>query len=257
MALSVNQARFQANLRRLEAALSQHLTRDRATVQAATKDAAIWAAREMARVTFPNRYGFVLAKAQITHELRQLYGSPSAAYEAVKNAVGVGRADRFYHHFSARNYSAAQRILDDANCAFSGIPCGRLNPALHDPARTGPRGHISVDRPRQIVPKEDLAAYTPKAVKRLGKTASGWSAVAELLGSPQAPGFKSTLIHGRAGGSLQVNRGRLHPGYLLSNLRPLSRRHCSPGQVARVIRQATLLLLGILRRRTGRRSRNT
>jgi len=77
------------------------------------------------------------------------------------------------------------------------------------------------------------------AIKRLGKTASGWLACAELLGGDgNKPKWKGTAMHGPDGGYAEIHQTATGFVVRMFNTRPLARKHLSPGQFAAIQRQA-------------------
>jgi hypothetical protein len=200
-----------------------------------------------ANKTFPSRYGFKLAKDAITWELRDLYATGGNVFEEMKKAGEHALASSFYAAFKSQNFTEAQRILRSSRTNYSSTPVGRLNPALHDQNRNKKTGKISVNQPKQIVPTEDLKAYTAVAIKRLGKTASGWMACAEQLGeNGNEIKWKGTAIHGSDGGSVVMTKSDFGFQLTLTNLRPLAKKHISPGQVASIKRHAQRYLQDLM-----------
>lgn len=252
----LDRSKLMRSSRKLADALKAEGMREKAAVEKATKDAAAFAARDLARVTFPNRFGFVLAKAAMIADVRQVYATAGDVYQKMKDAGDPPQIlNGFYGAFMAGDYSAAREFLrrSRANVGRARVG-GGLDESLHDQARGG-RARPSNKEPLQIVRPDERKRYEAKAIKRLGKTASGWSACAEILGEPQKDGWKSTAVHGFGGGAVTVKRTDSAVFYVLKNLRPMARRHISGGQVKRVLSQASMRMLGAVKKRAKRKKK--
>jgi hypothetical protein len=251
----LDRSKLMRNSRWLADRLKAEGMREKEAVEKATKDAAAFAARDLARVTFPNRFGFILAKAAMIQDVRQVYATAGDVYDKMKKAGDPPQIlNGFYSAFMAGDYSAAREFLRRSRADVGRARIGGgLDESLHDQARGG-RARPANKEPLQIVRPDERKRYEAKAIKRLGKTASGWSACAEILGQPQADGWKSTAVHGFAG-AVEVKRSESAVFYVLKNLRPLARRHISGGQVKRVLSQASMRMLGAVKKRAKRKKK--
>jgi hypothetical protein len=237
--IRVDTAALTARVTALEHALQGRISAATAEIREAVIETAIETANALADRTFPKGYGFKLAKAQMAVELKALYATGGRVYAALEEAGEKQIATGFYRAYKSGNLTGAQSILRQSSTAWANIPVGRLDPGLHERARSAQTGQIEVSHPRQIVPKEDLEYYQTIAIKRLGKTASGWNACAEQLGgNGNKPKWKGTAIHGPDGGSVSEEHSINGYTVVMTNLRKLARKHLSPGQKNTILRKA-------------------
>jgi len=64
----------------------------------------------------------------------------------------------------------------------AGLVIGGLNPSVHRVSRTGPYGRVEHSGPREVVPKQQLDAFTKKKMATVGLAKAGWYAAAKALG---------------------------------------------------------------------------
>ena len=241
--LTINLTQLRAQATVLEAVLMGRITEAKAALHDAVRETGAETAEKLAARTFPAAYGFKVAADRMRFELSRLYATGGTVFQALKEAGEMQLAVRFYREYKSGNLAAAGTVLRQSKTAYAGIPIGPLDPSLHDKARNKSTGHIEVKLPWQIVPEKDLVFYKTLAIKRLGKTASGWSACAEQLGGDgNKPKWKGTAMHGSNGGHAQVIESDFGYHVVMRNLRPLARKHISPGQVARIKKQAITAL---------------
>jgi hypothetical protein len=227
--VSFDRGRWRNQIARLHNRFRKNTEELNALLREETREAARITAGYLARLTFPNRYGVHLLKLAITADLRNAYATASALYADLERRHGKSIAAAFYAAFSRRDYPAARSILNRLGHPWAAVPMGNLDPSLHNPARDA-KGRIRLEIPLQIIPNEDLHSYLPIALRRMGKTASGWSACALILGGEEhIPHFKSTAVHGTAGGAVETIQTATRTVVVLHNLRPLAKRHLSPG----------------------------
>jgi hypothetical protein len=230
----INRAELDGHVAGLRQLLDGHLTRHRSAAEEAVRKAAIYAAGEFTRLTFPNRFGFVLARATMIADVHSVYATGGKVFKSIVESDGQALARQFYAAYINDNFQAARNILARSRSRFRSVPLGTLNPALHDSARSPKTGRVRIPCPLQIVSKQDLDRYLVIAIRRIGKTAAGWSACADLLGAPAGEHWKSTALHGTDGGQIEKIIDGNKVTYILRNLRPLARHHLSGGQVRRV-----------------------
>lgn len=201
-------------------------------------ETAIETAYGLANRTFPTSYGFALAKKQMLWELSRLYATGGRVFSDLKNEGKGGLGARFYRAYKSGRFQEAQQILQTSSSKWARVPVGRLDPSLHEKSRNKKTGQIEVTLALQIVPQEDLAVYGNIAIKRLGKTASGWLACAEQLGgNGNKPKWKGTAMHGPGGGYVDLHQTATGFVVRMFNTRALAKKHISPGQFAAVERQ--------------------
>lgn len=223
----------------LEHALHGRLTSAVAEIRLAVIETGIETSHALAARTFPTGYAFKLAKQAMEYELKSLYATGGQVYQYLSDSGMVDVAKKFYSAYKSGDLSAAAAELRNSGTAWASIPVGALDPSLHDRFRDPQSGKVAVSRPRQIVTADDLKFYTSIAIKRLGKTASGWSACAEALGGDgNKPKWKGTSMHGSDGGSVAQHHTIMGFSIILTNHRKLAAKHLSPGQRARILRTA-------------------
>ena len=234
----IDTAKLAASASTFQSAMEGRVQEAVAELRHAVTETAIEAAHALAGRTFPSGFGFAVAKKQMLFELSTLYATGGRVFKALKDAGKGPLAAQFYHAYKRGRFSEARRILSVSGTMWAEVPLGRLDPSLHEPARNSSTGQINADRPRQIVPAEDLAAYSAIAIKRLGKTASGWLACAEQLGGDgNKPKWKGTAMHGPNGGYAEIHETATGFVVRMFNTRRLARKHLSPGQFAAIKRQ--------------------
>jgi hypothetical protein len=247
--IRVDRSQLALQRSQLRARLDAALAAERAALQAASRETARRIAAALAVATSPGRSGYLRARASIAADVRRVYLPASRVYAALAAAHGPRPAASFYGAFMRRDYRSARQILRQLGSSHAGIPMGRLDPTLHPRARDA-SGRVRLSVPLQIVRAEDIAAYLPRAFRRLGKTASGWAACARALGGEDGvPSYKSTRVHGAEGGHVRVEEHRI----TLVSTRSLARQLISPGQVQLIVQNGRRGLLGTLAGRPRRR----
>jgi hypothetical protein len=235
----IDTAKLATSASALQRALEGRAREAVAELREAVTATAIETAHALAARTFPTGYGFALAKRSLLWELSTLYATGGRVFKAMQEAGEGPLASRFYRAYKSGRFSEARALLQQSRTSWSQVPVGRLDPSLHEKSRNPSTGHISVSQPRQIVPREDLDAYGSLAVKRLGKTASGWLACAEQLGGDgNKSKWKGTAMHGPNGGHAEIHETPTGFVVMMFNNRPLARKHLSPGQFAAIQRKA-------------------
>lgn len=235
----IDTAALANNASALQRALEGRVREAVAELRHAVTETAIETAHALAARTFPTGYGFALAKKEILWELSRLYATGGRAFKEMQNAGEGGLAAKFYRAYKSGRFSEARAVLQRSSTSWASVPVGRLDPSLHEKSRNRSTGQIDVKQPLQIVPTEDLASYGSLAIKRLGKTASGWLACAEQLGGDgNKPNWKGTSMHGPDGGHVEIHKTATGFVVQMFNTRALARKHLSPGQFAAIQRRA-------------------
>lgn len=235
----IDTAALAVNASALQRALQGRVAEAVHELRHAVTETAIETAHALAARTFPNAFGFALAKRQMLWELSRLYATGGRVFKEMGSVGEGGLAAKFYRAYKSGRFSEASTLLQMSSTSWASVPVGRLDPGLHERSRNRSTGHIEVRHPLQIVPQEDLGSYGSLAIKRLGKTASGWLACAEQLGGDgNKPKWKGTAMHGPNGGFAEIHE--TPTGYVIRmfNTRPLARKHLSPGQFAAIQRRA-------------------
>jgi hypothetical protein len=235
----IPQQALRAQITALEHTLNGRLRNAVEEIREAVIETSIETAIALAARTFPSGYGFKLAKNALENELKQLYATGGRVYQVLSDAGESHIASAFYAAYKSGNLSAAAAQLRKSSTSWAAIPVGSLNASLHEKARNAQTGKIEVKMPLQIVPADELKFYTSIAIKRLGKTASGWNACAEALGgNGNSPKWKGSSMHGSDGGSVTQHHTVMGFTVILHNHRKLAAKHLSPGQRARILRTA-------------------
>lgn len=256
--ITIDRQKLRREAERMNLLLRREVEEEKALVERNTREAAIYAANEAARITFPNRIGFVKARNKMEADVYRVYTTPGAIHKRMISAGDKpALASAFFSAFQSGNYGSAREILRRSRLSLGSIHIGGpLNEAYHDASRNA-KGQVDIKNPRQIVPKEQVESYLVKAIRRLGKTASGWVACAEILGHPHADGWKSPAVHGFGGGTVVIKRSAKAVSYILKNLRPLAddKRFLSPGQARGIRTRAGMFMLGAVMKRAKRKKK--
>jgi hypothetical protein len=244
--ITLDRSRFDAQLAKVRKELESHVASGMRETEEKIRQVAIRAAQDLAERTFPSPMAIGLAVAAMRFDIGRVFITAGKAYETLKDAKGERIAGAFYAAYKHGDFSRALSVLR-ASGVLPGIEIGRLDPALHERARNPKNGRVELARPLQIVTSEELAAYMRKQVAEIGKTSSGWNAcAAKLGGSESATRWKGTAVHGTDGGSAAIenNGGKIVVN--LTNLRPLARKHISPGQVDAILKRSRDFLQQLL-----------
>ena len=208
--------------------------------------AAIRVAQDLAERTFPSPMAIGLAVAAMRFDISRVFITAGGVYERIKNAQSEREASAFYSAYKRGDFPLALGRLKRSGI-LSGITIGRLDPRLHESSRNQKNGRVEIPEPLQIVTKDELAAYVKKQIAKLGKTSSGWNACASQLGGSESETrWKGTGIHGADGGSVATENSGEAIVFTLTNLRPLARKHLSPGQKASVMKRGQQYLKQLL-----------
>lgn len=238
--LSVDSTAMRSQVEKMRSQLGTKYAAVRKACEEATRATARRAAVDLALATFPAIGAMIHAtRLMIAHDIRTVFITAGGAFEKLKAECGEPTAKRFYAAYKRGNIQAARDILRRSGCSISSIEIGPVSPEMHQAARTGYQKKVNLRVPRRIVPADQLAAYIAKVQKRIGEAAAGWSACAAQLGGEDGiPNWKSTNVHGMAGGEVQFHNEAGNVGISLVNRLPHIRRLISPGQVARIQRAA-------------------
>ena len=141
---------------------------------------------ELARYTLPygsrdgDRTKFQNA---IAGDITRVFVSPSRIYVQLKRA-NERLAARFWAAHKRGRLADMRRILAEAGAPFSGFTVGRIDPAVHDRARTGSRGEVPDNHQGSGIATNEnrLETYIRRKKRRVGRAASGWAAAGRALG---------------------------------------------------------------------------
>ena len=247
--LSLDSSKMRAQVSGLKEQLGRKyaITQERVTL--AAREVARRAAVALAMRTFPAIGAYVhYTKLSIAYDIRQVFISPSNAFEILKSEVGENWARRFYAAYKRGNIQLALDVLRQSGSSLAGIGVGPIDPEMHQAARSGYRQHVKLKTPLRIVPADRLAAYIKKVQMEVGKAAAGWSACAVILGGEDGvPYWKSAAFHGKDGGEVHTTNEATRAGITLINRVPHIRRLISGGQIAAIQNQARADLLAELK----------
>jgi len=247
--VTLDRSKFDDQRRKLERKFDQKLSDLKTEAREKTVAVAIRIAHDLAEQTFPSNGAVGLAVSAIRFDVGRVYIVAGKAFEMLKTSAGGEAAARaFYAAYKQGDFGKAREILRRSGSSISEIIMGSpLNPSLHEQARSTRTGRVLLASPLQIVTASELAAFTKLTISRLGKTASGWSACAEKLGGDgNAIRWKGTAVHGSDGGQVQIRHDKTKVRYILTNLRPLSKKLISPGQVNRIMQDGREYLARLL-----------
>lgn len=231
--VTLDHSRFAAQKSKLRSELQRMQGSAEREVAEKSRFAAIFVAQQLAEKTFPSRGAIGFAVRSMAQDVNSVFITASKAYRILDETAGARVAAGFYSAYKKGDWSRAEQILRSSSSPISGIEIGVLRPELHEKARSPRDGRVNIKSPLMIVSSADLEAYLKVAIREIGKTASGWNAcAAKLGGSESATRWKSTAIHGSSGGSVRAEKG----AWEMTNIRPLARKHISPGQVASILK---------------------
>lgn len=118
-------------------------------------------------------------RVKVANQIGQVYVSQDQRRAILKEirrrSKTLGLA--YYRAMMQGNEAQMKRYMAEA-----GLVIGGLNPAVHRNARTGPYGKVMMSGPREIVPKQQLDAFTRKKQANVGVAKAGWYAAAKALG---------------------------------------------------------------------------
>lgn len=234
--ITLNRSKFEAQKAALNRSLEKAIEEKRKVVAEKARFAAIKVARDLAERTFPSADAIGLAVAAMRFDVGRVYITPGRAFEILRSSAGEAVAGAFYAAHKRGQLSQAESIIRRSNSPIRNIEVGSLRPDLHQRSRNA-NGRVELKAPLQVVEKREIDAYVKSEISKIGKTASGWNAAAAALGGSEGPTrWKSTAVHGSEGGSAEEIHVEGKAGFLIRNLRPLARKHISPGQVARILK---------------------
>jgi hypothetical protein len=250
-AITLDAARFNQSKTRLEASLRRRLEKGKREFLDNAREGARLAASELARASWPSTgYGVHLGLFAIRADIYNVFTTASRVYERLKESGTEAEAKAFYAAYKHGEFAKVREILRTAAGGyFADLEIGPVDPALHEGARQGDKKHVTLRKPKRLVPKDQLEAYIKKVQIRIGKAASGWAACAAKLGGENGvPHWKSTSVHGTGNGDIEhrIDGGKI--GFVLINRCPHAKRLISGSQIARALAEAET----ILRSRTAR-----
>ena len=173
------------------------------TLLSLVKQEARGLAVELARNTRP--FGFSerakkRGEKAVVGDIHRVFVVPSDAFTEIRKSDSAA-ADRFWASIQNRRFARAKQTLQQSNSQWNTMSVGRLDPSLHEDARTG-YGNVSKgQKPLQVVtsPKA-LDTYIARIQKRVGFAKGSWINAAKAIG-------------GRVRGTAQwVSRHKQSPG---------------------------------------------
>lgn len=241
-AFYVDLKKMESQSRKIRVLLKRRSIKYKSKIKEALEHSAMYAAASLTQNTFPKGYGFVLVKKQMIFDICQIFISGSKVYASIEESSGKQLAGAFYAAYKQRNYSEANRVLQRTSSQYSSLEFSPLSITKDLDHRY---------HKKQIVSKEDMEQYLPIAIRRIGKTASGWASCVEQLGGDgDFIKWKGTTIHGGDGGEVIFIEDADGMRVWMSNLRELAYNHTNPDavktamEVARWDLETTLSYMG-------------
>ncbi len=237
--IRLDSSSWEAQKSKLRAHLESRMSATKTALHDALHETGAEVAEDLSARTFPSANAIGLAVGAMRFDLSRVYCSGGKAFEILKGSSGPSTAMKFYANWKRGDLSAARQILRSSGSPIANIIIGEpLNPALRETVRDK-NGRVMTAYPLQICHEAEIAAHAKLAIQEIGKTAAGWSACAEELGGDGgAIRWKSTAQHGSDGGKVEWSEDDFGVHLLLHNLRPLAKKHISPGQVASILARA-------------------
>ena len=178
------------------------------------------------------------SRAAIAGDLRKVFATAGEVFGVLREQRGKRVAGAFYRSWKDGNLTDATAILRQAGGDFGSLRFGPVSPSLHEAARSGPRKRVTLAFPLVIVSGSARDAYIAKIQKEIGKSASGWSACAAILGGESGiPSWKTTSVHGSRYGSVRELDGS-RVGFVLSNRAPNALRTLPIGDALEIVKKA-------------------
>ena len=242
--ISLNRQKLASMKSSLQTEFTRQIEKSKTEAMHEAINTAAWAAEALAIFTFPSRPGIIYALKAMRQDVSAVYALPGAVFDRLKS--NPSQANAFWAAMKNGDIARARSIVRASGTSIASIQIGdALDPSLHDRARDSKTGRVILENPLQMVTKQELDAYMKTAIRRLGKTASGWVAAFHDLGGAGDTGswWKGTTIHGSDGGHARISQTKQSVTITLINTRPLARKHLSPGQVDRIMKDARERLL--------------
>jgi hypothetical protein len=236
---------------KLQAEINRHLVGSRAKLAVELRETAGELAMELADRTFPGHEAIGYTVRSVRADVASVYALPGRVFEVLQSA-DPAEAGAFWSAMKRGDLSRAREIVRQSGTYIAGIEIGSaLRPYHHTSSRDPKTGNVAIPKPLQMVTKQERDDYTRLVVREIGKTASGWMACADDLGANgNFVRWKGIAVHGKSGGSVRFVLTETRIAIILNNKRPLARKHISPGQLARIRKQANEKLLIRLKEKT-------
>lgn len=191
------------------------------TMLSLVKQEARGLAVELARNTKP--YGFAdkakkRGEVAIHRDIRRVFITPAMAFATVRKTDPIA-ADKFWAASANHRFAAARKAIQASSSPLSQIQLGRLDPSLHQHARTG-YGNVSKgQKPLQVVTNTKvLDTYAARIMKRVGFAKGSWINAAKSLGGRVRGVPQWASRHKQASGRATISTGDNPYATLTSNL---------------------------------------
>jgi hypothetical protein len=180
------------------------------SLESLVKQEARGLAVELARNTRP--FGFSEKARQrgekaVVGDINRVFALPSDAFTEIRKSDSAA-ADRFWANIQNRRFARAEQTLKASTSQWNTLSVGRLDPSLHQHARTG-YGNVSKrQKPLQVVtsPKA-LDSYITKVMKRVGFAKGSWINAAKAIGGRVRGAAQWATRHRQAPGTATVRTG--------------------------------------------------
>ena len=140
-------------------------------------------------------------------DINRVFALPSDAFTEIRKSDSAA-ADKFWANIQNRRFARAGQILRQSNSQWNTLSVGRLDPSLHQHARTG-YGNVSKrQKPLQVVtsPKA-LDTYIARIMKRVGFAKGSWINAAKAIGGRVRGAAQWATRHRQAPGTATVKTG--------------------------------------------------
>jgi hypothetical protein len=180
------------------------------SLESLVKQEARGLAVELARNTRP--FGFSERARQrgekaVVGDINRVFALPSDAFTEIRKSDSAA-ADKFWANIQNRRFAKAEQTLWQSNSQWNALQVGRLDPKLHQQARTG-YGNVSKrQKPLQVVtsPKA-LDSYVAKIIKRVGFAKGSWINAAKAIGGRVRGAAQWATRHKQSPGTATVKTG--------------------------------------------------
>jgi hypothetical protein len=180
------------------------------SLESLVKQEARGLAVELARNTRP--FGFSEKARQrgekaVVGDINRVFALPSDAFTEIRKSDPAA-ADKFWANIQNRRFARAEQTLRSSKSNWSSLSVGRLDPKLHQQARTG-YGNVSKrQKPLQVVtsPKA-LDSYIAKIIKRVGFAKGSWINAAKAIGGRVRGAAQWATRHKQSPGTATVKTG--------------------------------------------------
>jgi hypothetical protein len=180
------------------------------TLESLVKQEARGLAVELARNTRP--FGFSDKAKQrgekaVVGDINRVFALPAVAFTEIRKSDPVA-ADKFWANIQNRRFARAEQAMHSSNSSWNTLSVGRLDPKIHQHARTG-YGNVSKrQKSLQVVtsPKA-LDSYITKVTKRVGFAKGSWINAAKAIGGRVRGAAHWATRHKQSPGTATVRTG--------------------------------------------------